>query len=115
MPLFGYILDTLTRPLIHVSQVVFDTASKKTKAGKGGFRDEEFYMSHYQKDADTEKGCVWLPFLTTHLFVFCFADRSLLPADILFATVPHLPSKRAMSRSTSPVTKPPHRSASVAS
>ncbi|RPD59945.1 ATP-dependent RNA helicase DBP10 [Lentinus tigrinus ALCF2SS1-6] len=35
---------------------VFDTASKKSKAGKGNFRDEEFYMSHYQKDADTEKG-----------------------------------------------------------
>ncbi|RDX55028.1 ATP-dependent RNA helicase DBP10 [Lentinus brumalis] len=35
---------------------VFDTASKKSKTGKSNFRDEEFYMSHYQKDADTEKG-----------------------------------------------------------
>ncbi|KAI8993093.1 DEAD-domain-containing protein [Trametes punicea] len=33
---------------------VFDTSSKKDKGGK--FRDSEFYMSHYQKDADTEKG-----------------------------------------------------------
>ncbi|KAI0355552.1 ATP-dependent RNA helicase DBP10 [Trametes cingulata] len=33
---------------------VFDTAGKKAKGGK--FRDSEFYMSHYQKDADTEKG-----------------------------------------------------------
>ncbi|KAK7053289.1 ATP-dependent RNA helicase dbp10 [Paramarasmius palmivorus] len=29
---------------------VFDTSNNK------GFRDEEFYMSHYQKDASTEKG-----------------------------------------------------------
>ncbi|KAI0743513.1 ATP-dependent RNA helicase DBP10 [Daedaleopsis nitida] len=37
---------------------VFDTSGKKTKSksGTGSFRDEEFYMSHYQKDADTEKG-----------------------------------------------------------
>ncbi|PIL36115.1 transporter [Ganoderma sinense ZZ0214-1] len=35
---------------------VFDVSGKKSKSGKGGFRDEEFYMSHYQKDADTEKG-----------------------------------------------------------
>ncbi|KAI1794061.1 ATP-dependent RNA helicase DBP10 [Ganoderma leucocontextum] len=35
---------------------VFDVSGKKSKAGKDGFRDEEFYMSHYQKDADTEKG-----------------------------------------------------------
>ncbi|KAI0630281.1 DEAD-domain-containing protein [Trametes polyzona] len=33
---------------------VFDTSGKKGKGGK--FRDSEFYMSHYQKDADTEKG-----------------------------------------------------------
>ncbi|KAI0329738.1 DEAD-domain-containing protein [Cubamyces sp. BRFM 1775] len=33
---------------------VFDTVGKKGKGGK--FRDSEFYMSHYQKDADTEKG-----------------------------------------------------------
>ncbi|TBU33897.1 ATP-dependent RNA helicase DBP10 [Dichomitus squalens] len=35
---------------------VFDVSNKKARAGKGSFRDEEFYMSHYQKDADTEKG-----------------------------------------------------------
>ncbi|KAM5530751.1 hypothetical protein V8D89_015558 [Ganoderma adspersum] len=35
---------------------VFDVSGKKSKSGKGTFRDEEFYMSHYQKDADTEKG-----------------------------------------------------------
>nr|VWO95026.1 ATP-dependent RNA helicase CshA (EC [Ganoderma boninense] len=35
---------------------VFDMSGKKPKSGKGNFRDEEFYMSHYQKDADTEKG-----------------------------------------------------------
>ncbi|KAH7926738.1 DEAD-domain-containing protein [Leucogyrophana mollusca] len=33
---------------------VFDTSSKKS--GKQSYRDEEFYMSHYQKDASTEKG-----------------------------------------------------------
>ncbi|KAH9929503.1 ATP-dependent RNA helicase DBP10 [Epithele typhae] len=35
---------------------VFETSSKKGKSSKSNFRDEEFYMSHYQKDADTEKG-----------------------------------------------------------
>ncbi|KAI0819998.1 ATP-dependent RNA helicase DBP10 [Trametes gibbosa] len=33
---------------------VFDMSGKKANSGK--FRDSEFYMSHYQKDADTEKG-----------------------------------------------------------
>jgi ATP-dependent RNA helicase DDX54/DBP10 len=33
---------------------VFETTSKKN--GKEDYRDEEFYMSHYQKDANTEKG-----------------------------------------------------------
>ncbi|KIJ67811.1 hypothetical protein HYDPIDRAFT_83574 [Hydnomerulius pinastri MD-312] len=33
---------------------VFDTSIKKN--GKESYRDEEFYMSHYQKDANTEKG-----------------------------------------------------------
>ncbi|KAF8844276.1 DEAD-domain-containing protein [Paxillus ammoniavirescens] len=33
---------------------VFETSSKKT--GKESYRDSEFYMSHYQKDANTEKG-----------------------------------------------------------
>ena len=40
------------------AQAVFDVSGKKSKSGKDSFRDEEFYMSHYQKDADTEKGCV---------------------------------------------------------
>jgi len=31
--------------------VVFDTAGRKQ-----GYKDSEFYMSHYQKDAMTEKG-----------------------------------------------------------
>ena len=46
-------------------QAVFDMSTKKGKGGKGGFRDEQFYMSHYQKDADTEKGFV-VPFPHTH-------------------------------------------------
>ncbi|EIW63392.1 DEAD-domain-containing protein [Trametes versicolor FP-101664 SS1] len=33
---------------------VFDMTAKKARGSK--FRDSEFYMSHYQKDADTEKG-----------------------------------------------------------
>ncbi|KAH9858801.1 DEAD-domain-containing protein [Lenzites betulinus] len=33
---------------------VFDMSGKKAVGAK--FRDSEFYMSHYQKDADTEKG-----------------------------------------------------------
>ncbi|KAG8213957.1 P-loop containing nucleoside triphosphate hydrolase protein [Butyriboletus roseoflavus] len=33
---------------------VFETANKKK--GKDDYRDEEFYMSHYHKDANTEKG-----------------------------------------------------------
>jgi ATP-dependent RNA helicase DDX54/DBP10 len=33
------------------SQAVFETSSKKD-----GFRDTEFYMSHYQKDSATDKG-----------------------------------------------------------
>lgn len=37
--------------VLTVAQAVFDTSNKKT-----GYRDEEFYMSHYQKDAITEKG-----------------------------------------------------------
>ncbi|KAH9949579.1 ATP-dependent RNA helicase DBP10 [Amylocystis lapponica] len=37
--------------------VVFETyPTKSGKGGKDNFRDSEFYMSHYQKDADTEKG-----------------------------------------------------------
>ncbi len=35
-------------------QAVFDMTAKKARGSK--FRDSEFYMSHYQKDADTEKG-----------------------------------------------------------
>ena len=46
-------------------QAVFDMSTKKGKGGKGGFRDEQFYMSHYQKDADTEKGFV-VPLPHTH-------------------------------------------------
>ncbi|KAH0827889.1 P-loop containing nucleoside triphosphate hydrolase protein [Lanmaoa asiatica] len=33
---------------------VFETSNKKK--GKDNYRDEEFYMSHYHKDANTEKG-----------------------------------------------------------
>ncbi|KAJ3533905.1 hypothetical protein NM688_g7217 [Phlebia brevispora] len=33
---------------------VFDSSS--TKDRKGSYRDSEYYMSHYQKNADTEKG-----------------------------------------------------------
>ncbi|KAH7888670.1 P-loop containing nucleoside triphosphate hydrolase protein [Phlebopus sp. FC_14] len=33
---------------------VFDTSTKKKR--KESYRDSEFYMSHYQKDANTEKG-----------------------------------------------------------
>jgi len=33
---------------------VFDTSNKKK--GKDNYRDEEFYMSHYHKDANTDKG-----------------------------------------------------------
>jgi len=33
---------------------VFETSNKKK--GKDSYRDEEFYMSHYHKDANTEKG-----------------------------------------------------------
>ena len=43
------------------AQAVFDVSGKKSRAAKGSFRDEEFYMSHYQKDADTEKGYVSVP------------------------------------------------------
>jgi len=45
----------------------FDTG-KKTKS----FRDEEFYLSHYQKDANTEKGCG----IPRHLCVY-ITDRML--------------------------------------
>lgn len=42
-----------SRILINI-QAVFDTSMKKN--GKDSYRDSEFYMSHYQKDAMTEKG-----------------------------------------------------------
>lgn len=45
VPLLKYVLSK--RPF----QVVFETAGRKQ-----GYRDSEFYMSHYQKDAMTEKG-----------------------------------------------------------
>ena len=38
-------------------QAVFDSYHKKGDS-KNDFRDSEFYMSHYQKDAHTEKGYV---------------------------------------------------------
>jgi len=38
----------------HIAEV-FEPSSKQGK-GKGGHRDEEFYMSYYQKGANTEKG-----------------------------------------------------------
>lgn len=40
-----------------IPQAVFETSKKK---GKDNYRDEEFYMSHYHKDANTEKGYVSL-------------------------------------------------------
>ena len=47
---------TEAKTYARLCQAVFDTVGKKGKGGK--FRDSEFYMSHYQKDADTEKGYV---------------------------------------------------------
>ena len=41
-----------------ILQAVFETANKTQ--GKDNYRDEEFYMSHYHKDANTEKGYVSL-------------------------------------------------------
>ncbi|KAL6302106.1 DEAD-domain-containing protein [Sparassis latifolia] len=35
---------------------VFDTYHKSSKGGQNSFRDSEFYMSHYQRNAETEKG-----------------------------------------------------------
>jgi len=38
-------------------EAVFDVSGKKNGGGsKANFRDSEFYMSHFQKDANTEKG-----------------------------------------------------------
>ncbi|EMD37388.1 hypothetical protein CERSUDRAFT_135966 [Gelatoporia subvermispora B] len=37
-------------------EAVFDVSGSGKKSGKTNFRDSEFYMSHYQKDANTEKG-----------------------------------------------------------
>lgn len=86
----------------HVTQAVFDTSSKKSKAGTGTFRDEEFYMSHYQKDADTEKGCV-----------FCSSTIGAAPTlvvrtAILSATAPRSRNRPEMSRLTSQEMKLPH-------
>jgi hypothetical protein len=44
--------------LKHRPKDTFGTG-KKTRS----FRDEEFYLSHYQKDANTEKGCGMSPHL----------------------------------------------------
>lgn len=44
---------------LHVLQAVFETSNKKKS--KDNYRDEEFYMSHYHKDANTEKGYVTAP------------------------------------------------------
>lgn len=41
---------------LQILQAVFETSNKKK--GKDNYRDEEFYMSHYHKDANTEKGYV---------------------------------------------------------
>lgn len=42
-----------------IVQAVFDVSGKKNGGGsKANFRDSEFYMSHFQKDANTEKGSV---------------------------------------------------------
>lgn len=37
-----------------VLQAIFGASSQKN--GKTGFRDEDFFMSHYRQDAHTEKG-----------------------------------------------------------
>lgn len=37
-----------------VFQAIFGTSSQKN--GKASFRDEDFFMSHYRRDAHTEKG-----------------------------------------------------------
>jgi hypothetical protein len=49
--------------LLKSVQAVF--ATTRTKSARDDFRDSEYYMSHYQKDALTEKGCV-------HSGTFCF-------------------------------------------
>ena len=48
--------SVINGPGSQILQAVFDTSNKKK--GKDSYRDEEFYMSHYHKDANTDKGYV---------------------------------------------------------
>ena len=48
--------SVINGPGSQILQAVFDTSNKKK--GKDNYRDEEFYMSHYHKDANTDKGYV---------------------------------------------------------
>jgi ATP-dependent RNA helicase DDX54/DBP10 len=48
---------THVRRALITPQAVFETSYKKHgKNSQQSYRDSEFYMSHYQKDALTEKG-----------------------------------------------------------
>jgi ATP-dependent RNA helicase DDX54/DBP10 len=57
---------------------VFVTSSKKQ-----GYRDSEFYMSHYQKDASTEKGSVF--YTPSHLILMFVTRYSLTDGASSFA------------------------------
>ena len=52
-------------PSVHVkTQAVFEISRKKRRTD---FKDAEFYMSHHQKDAITEKGKVQAMFSNRHV------------------------------------------------
>ena len=57
----GASLPYLFRIQLMVLQEVFDVPpSNKGKKVNGDYKDSEYYMSYVQKDADTEKGWVWV-------------------------------------------------------
>ena len=81
-----YVTTATQKPSVRLRFLPKDTfdIGKKTKS----FRDEEFYLSHYQRDAHTEKGCgnsFYSRFHKIHLLLFNLSSYSLNEGASSFA------------------------------
>ena len=71
-------LSVISRTKFVVVQEVFDAPSS-SKKGNHYYKDSEYYMPYVQKDADTEKGWVYIvrytrPYLTSYLSRYSLRD-----------------------------------------
>lgn len=46
---------------------MFGSSAKRQRTSKSDFKDPDFYLSHFQKDAFTDKGLVWIQFTALKL------------------------------------------------